>query len=80
MIAMSGISFSDELNVTSLFQIVVNVQRVYFENRSLFDLFSELIMLVPSTVHKMSSKPNDSNIQVKNYFLIFTEKLFYRSY
>ena len=63
---MSGISFSDELNVTSLFDIVVNVQKVYFGNKLFFDLFSELIMLVPSTVLKMSSKPSDSNIQVKN--------------
>ncbi|XP_019858868.1 PREDICTED: E3 ubiquitin-protein ligase rnf213-alpha-like [Amphimedon queenslandica] len=64
MIAMSGISFSDELDVTSLFQVVVNVQKVYSENKSFFDLFSELIMLVPSTVNKMSLKSNDSNIQI----------------
>uniref|UniRef100_A0A1X7U225 AAA+ ATPase domain-containing protein n=1 Tax=Amphimedon queenslandica TaxID=400682 RepID=A0A1X7U225_AMPQE len=64
MIAMLAIPFSNELNVTSLFQIVVNVQKIYSENKSFFDLFSELIVLVPSTVHKMKSKPNDSNIEI----------------
>ena len=64
---MSDMPFSDELNVTSLFQIVINVQRIYFSKKLFFDLFSELIMLVPSTVKKlkMKSKPDESNIQVK---------------
>lgn len=64
MISMSAISFSDELDVILLLQIIVDVQSIYSENKLFFDLFSELVVLMPSTVDKINAIEPITNIQV----------------
>lgn len=67
---MSAISFSDELDVTSLLQIIIDVQHIYNENKLFFDLFSELIMHMPSTINKIKAKFNDTflDVEVQHYY------------
>lgn len=64
MISMSGISFSDEIDILSLLQIIVKVQSIYTENKVFFDLFSVLVMLMPTTADNLKTKCNISNIEV----------------
>ena len=64
MISMSAISFSNELDVILLLQIIVDVQSIYSENKLFFDLFSELVVLMPSTVDKINAIEPIINIQV----------------
>lgn len=68
---MSAISFSDELDVTSLLQIIIDVQHIYTENKLFFDLFSELIMLMPSTIDKIKAYDTFSDIEVQHSHQIY---------
>lgn len=68
MIRMSAISFSDELDVTSLLQIIIDVQHIYNEKKLLFDLFSELIMHMPSTINKIKANDTFSHVEVQHFY------------
>lgn len=47
---MTSVLITDVLDVSSLFQTIVDIHSIYNESKVYFDLFSELIMLMPSTV------------------------------
>ena len=71
MIEMSAIYFSDVLDVTSLLQIIIDVQHIYTENKLFFDLFSELIMLMPSTIDKIKAYHTFTDIEVQHSHQIY---------